>query len=259
VFKVFSVFYLLDNRFWALLVGLRSLRVVLSFLFIIKFSVHFFLLLSLTRLVVVRLLWSKDLVREGLLLGRHSVSVQNALKLGMVWFIVSEVFFFFSFFWSFFHRRLRTTSELGFFWAPVGVEPLNPFQVPLLNTLVLLSSGFTVTWSHHRLQGNLRGRVRLAVTVLLGWYFTLLQAWEYYQARFRLIDRVYGSVFFMTTGFHGIHVIAGSLLLLFMLVRISLSHFSCSHHVGYELAIWYWHFVDVVWLFLFVFVYWWFF
>lgn len=242
---------------WPLLTRFRVLWLVLRFLFFLKYGEYFFLLSSVMLVALVGMLWAKDLSREGCFLGYHSLAVQHALKAGMVWFIVSEVFFFFGFFWAFFHRSLTPTSDLGFLWPPVGIEPLNPFQIPLLNTIILLRSGLTVTWSHHRILGNESGVVSLVLTIVLGVYFTLLQGWEYYQASFTIIDRVYGSVFFVTTGFHGIHVIIGSFLLFFILVRIIIGQFRATHHVGFELAIWYWHFVDVVWLFLFVFVYWW--
>lgn len=166
----------------------------------------------------------------------------------MLLFIVSEVFFFLSFFWAFFHRRISPNIEVGSQWPPVGISPFNPFSVPLLNTVVLLSSGITVTWSHHSVMaGNHKeGVVGLGVTVLLGIYFTILQGLEYYEACFRIADSSYGSRFFVATGFHGLHVLVGRTFLLVCAWRLRLSHFRRCHHFGFEAAAWYWHFVDVV-------------
>jgi cytochrome c oxidase subunit 3 len=141
----------------------------------------------------------------------------------------------------------------------VGIQPLNPFQVPLLNTAVLLASGVTVTWAHHSLiEGNrTQGLQALTATVVLGVYFTFLQAGEYYEAPFTIRDSVYGSTFFVATGFHGLHVLIGTSFLLVCLIRLYTNHFSTHHHFGFEAAAWYWHFVDVVWLFLYLSIYWW--
>jgi cytochrome c oxidase subunit 3 len=172
---------------------------------------------------------------------------------------VSEVLFFFRFFWAFFHRRLSPTIEIGIQWPPIGISPFNPFQVPLLNTIILLSSGFTVTWAHHAIIENNFSQAwqRLTLTVILGVYFTILQGIEYWEARFSISDSVYGSTFFLATGFHGIHVIIGTTFLAVCLIRLNIKHFSINHHFGFEAAAWYWHFVDVVWLFLFITIYWW--
>lgn len=141
----------------------------------------------------------------------------------------------------------------------MGVSPIKPFLVPLLNTAVLLSSGVTVTWSHHRIIEKNWGEAvqRLFLTAVLGFYFTVLQAWEYFDSSFTISDGVYGSTFFVATGFHGLHVIIGTTFLLVCFFRLVRYHFSDSHHFGFEAAAWYWHFVDVVWLFLYVSIYWW--
>lgn len=167
--------------------------------------------------------------------------------------------FFFSFFWAFFHRSLSPSVEIGSLWPPQGIKAFNPFQIPLLNTAILLGSGVTVTWAHHAIIENnyAQGVQALALTVFLGVYFTSLQALEYWEASFSIADAVYGSTFFVATGFHGLHVIIGTIFLLVCLVRQYFNHFSFTHHFGFEAAAWYWHFVDVVWLFLFVTIYWW--
>nr|YP_010278734.1 cytochrome c oxidase subunit III [Apachyus feae]UKE80566.1 cytochrome c oxidase subunit III [Apachyus feae] len=210
-------------------------------------------------LVATMIQWWRDVVREGTLQGCHTLKVVNGLRWGMVLFIVSEVFFFISFFWAFFHSSLSPTIDLGSLWPPVGVEPFNPLQIPLLNTAILLASGVTVTWAHHGLMGNnyTQAFQGLFITVVLGVYFTALQAYEYLEASFTIADSVYGSTFFVATGFHGIHVIIGSTFLLVCLARLAERHFSSFHHFGFEAAAWYWHFVDVVWLFLYLSIYWW--
>lgn len=203
--------------------------------------------------------WWRDVSREATFLGAHTSYVANGLRYGILLFILSEVCFFAAFFWAFFHRRLLPTPEIGCTWPPAGITPLNPFRVPLLNTSVLLASGVTVTWAHHRLiEGNRTRAIQaLIITVGLGAYFTVLQAGEYIAAPFTIADRVYGSIFFVATGFHGAHVLIGSTFLLVCLIRTILYHFSDGHHFGFEAAAWYWHFVDVVWICLYLCVYWW--
>nr|WEL32846.1 cytochrome c oxidase subunit III [Sinomastax longicornea] len=204
-------------------------------------------------------LWWRDIVRESTLQGLHTLLVAKGLRLGMILFISSEVLFFMSFFWAYFHSSLAPTIELGMMWPPEGIKPFNPMQVPLLNTIILLSSGITVTWAHHSLMESnySMGLQGLMMTVILGLYFTLLQGYEYWESPFTISDSIYGSTFFMATGFHGIHVIIGTTFLLICLTRHYCNHFSNSHHFGFEAAAWYWHFVDVVWLFLYMSIYWW--
>nr|WBV74576.1 cytochrome coxidase subunit III [Timomenus komarovi] len=203
--------------------------------------------------------WWRDVVRESTLQGCHTLKVTTGLRWGMVLFIVSEIFFFLSFFWAFFHSSLAPTLDIGGSWPPQGIQPFNPLQIPLLNTAILLASGVTVTWAHHGLLESNKTQVvhGLGLTVGLGLYFTALQAYEYVEASFTIADSVYGSTFFVATGFHGLHVIVGSTFLLVCWVRALNDHFSNGHHFGFEAAAWYWHFVDVVWLFLYLSIYWW--
>lgn len=208
-------------------------------------------------LIIVQ--WWRDVVREATFQGFHTNQVCIGLRWGILLFIASEVLFFFAFFWAYFHSSLAPTFELGSCWPPVGIEFLNPFSVPLLNTAVLLASGVRVTWAHHSLiEKNRIGAIQgLVVTVFLGVYFTFLQVGEYYEVSFNLRDGVFGSVFFVATGFHGFHVLVGRTFLFICLMRAINFHFSEGHHFGFEAAAWYWHFVDVVWLFLYLCVYWW--
>nr|YP_010586347.1 cytochrome c oxidase subunit III [Limnocentropus hysbald]UZZ44122.1 cytochrome c oxidase subunit III [Limnocentropus hysbald] len=203
--------------------------------------------------------WWRDISREGTFQGMHTYKVTLGLQWGMILFIISEVFFFISFFWAFFHNNLTPSIELGSQWPPQSIHPFNPFQIPLLNTIILLTSGISVTWSHHSLLQNNYSQAfnSLIITVMLGAYFSMLQAYEYLEAPFTLADSIYGTTFFVATGFHGLHVLIGTTFLLICLMRHSNNHFSSNHHFGFEAAAWYWHFVDIVWLFLYIFMYWW--
>jgi len=202
--------------------------------------------------------WWRDIVREAAFEGQHTREVQVGLRQGMILFIVSEVMFFFAFFWAFFHSSINPTIEIVQ-WPPAGIDVIGPWGVPLLNTVILLSSGATVTWAHHAIfTGNFRRTVEgLVLTCFLGCFFLSVQLLEYAEAPFTIADSVFGSTFFLTTGFHGFHVLIGTIFLIVCLIRLYKQEFSREHHVGFESAIWYWHFVDVVWLFLFVVVYWW--
>ena len=174
-------------------------------------------------------------------------------------FIISEIFFFLSFFWTYFHRRLRPTIELGRYWPPSGIISFNPLGIPLLNRIILLTSRISVTWSHHRfiLRNHYIASQRLLITIILGLYFSFLQIFEYFESIFRISDRVFGSRFFVITGFHGLHVIVGTLFLLVSYLRIVNGLFRHKHHFGFEASVWYWHFVDVVWIFLYIWIYCW--
>nr|YP_009422175.1 cytochrome c oxidase subunit III [Reduvius tenebrosus]AGO28017.1 cytochrome c oxidase subunit III [Reduvius tenebrosus] len=210
-------------------------------------------------IILTMIQWWRDISREGTYQGKHTLPVTAGLKWGMILFIVSEVFFFISFFWGFFHSSLSPTVDIGMSWPPSGIMAFDPMQIPLLNTMILLCSGISVTWAHHSLMESNHKQTTQAlfITVILGMYFTLLQAYEYYESSFTISDSVYGSCFFMATGFHGIHVIIGTTFLGVCLMRHILCHFSSKHHFGFEAAAWYWHFVDVVWLFLYISIYWW--
>ena len=207
----------------------------------------------------VMYLWWRDVIREATFEDKHTVVVQKGLRLGMILFIVSEIMFFAAFFWAFFHSSISPSYAIGGVWPPKAISVINTFTVPLTNTFFLLTSGATVTWAHHALLARAKRHTLAALifTLLLAILFTGFQGLEYISAPFNISDGIYGSCFYLATGFHGFHVIIGTIALFVSFVRIVLNHFTNKHHFGFESAIWYWHFVDVVWLFLFVNVYWW--
>ena len=210
-------------------------------------------------LMSVMYTWWRDIIREGTYEGHHTSLVQLGLRMGMALFIVSEIMFFFGFFWAFFHSSLAPAVQIGCVWPPYGIAVLNAWEIPFLNTVILLTSGAVLTAAHYALiLGNRQATINyLMVTIALAVVFTLFQAFEYMSAPFSISDSVYGSTFYMATGFHGFHVFIGTVFLTVCLYRSYKSHFTTQHHVGFEAASWYWHFVDVVWIFLFIAIYWW--
>jgi len=214
---------------------------------------------GLTLILLVMLVWWRDVIREASYQGHHTKAVQKGLQMGMLLFILSEVCLFFSFFWAFFHSALGPDITIGSIWPPVGISVLDPFEVPLLNTAILVSSGATVTWSHHAIvSGDRRNAILgLFLTIILGIFFTALQGLEYVEASFTIADSAYGSTFFLTTGGHGLHVLVGTTFLAVCLWRLVNHHFTRHHHNGFEAAALYWHFVDLIWLFLYITMYWW--
>nr|YP_010528154.1 cytochrome c oxidase subunit III [Abia zhui]UXW64295.1 cytochrome c oxidase subunit III [Abia zhui] len=252
-------YHLVDYSPWPLL---GSLSVMIMLMGSIKWFNYYnnnLMLLGAILTLMIMFQWWRDVTRESTFQGLHTTSVTNGMRLGMILFIISEILFFVSFFWAFFHSSLGPTMEIGGIWPPKGIEPFNPMNIPLLNTMILISSGFTLTWSHHSIMNNNKNEAikSLSITVFLGILFSILQGYEYLEAPFTIADSIYGSTFFMATGFHGLHVLIGSTFLLINLIRMNNNHFSTYHHFGFEAAAWYWHFVDVVWLFLYISIYWW--
>nr|AUF70020.1 cytochrome c oxidase subunit 3 [Lampsilis siliquoidea] len=253
-----SPFHLVEMSPWPILCSISAVCVVVGFVDLISGGSLYFMICSVGLLVLVLFQWWRDVIRESDQ-GWHTSFVAKNIRLGMVLFILSEVMFFLGFFWAFFSSSLVPGIEGGAVWPPVGIVPLNPFSVPLLNTSVLLSSGVSVTWAHHALVAGNRDEVLcgLCFTIILGLYFTVLQVFEYFECSFTIADGVYGSLFYVMTGFHGVHVIVGNVMLMVCLWRCFNFEFSSERHLGLEVSIWYWHFVDVVWIFLFLCVYWW--
>lgn len=254
----FHPFHIVTPRPWPLLISLRiinNLITTISWFHKINYST----LITIPCTLLCIYAWWQDVIRESTFLGFHTKPVYSNIRVGIILFIISEIFFFLSFFWAYFHSSLSPATEIGQLWPPLGIIPFNPFNIPLLNTIILISSGLTITWSHHRILNTTitERKKALFFTIILGVYFSVIQLIEYKESTFTISDSIYGSTFFLTTGFHGLHVLIGSTFLFVCLCRIQLLHFSSTHHFRFEAAAWYWHFVDVVWLFLYISIYWW--
>lgn len=247
----------LKQNLWPLLTGVGILGIARGFVIIIYRGSKILLGISKILLLIIAYVWWRDIARE--FNKGPNILVKILLKYGIIFFIVSEIIFFFSFFWALFRTIVAPTVEIGSIWPPLGISVINAFHLPLLNTIILLTSGITVRWSHYSIfTKNLpEAIISLFLTIVLGAYFTVLQITEYLTLSFRISDSVYGTLFFVVTGFHGLHVIIGTLFLIVIWIRLYLNQCSPQHHTGFELAAWYWHFVDVVWLFLFICLYWW--
>ena len=217
------------------------------------------LLLGLLSTTIIMFFWFGDVNAEGSFLGNHTKEVKKGLVLGFLLFVVSEVMAFASVFWAYFHNALSPAVELGGTWPPLGITPLDPFAIPLLNTFLLLSSGAFITYGHHALIGGLRkdAIISIFLTLVLAIVFTLFQYIEYSNADFSIADSIYGTVFYASTGLHGFHVIVGTIFIFWSFTRLIKYYISKQGHIGLESSILYWHFVDVVWLFLYISVYYW--
>lgn len=251
-------FHLVTVRPWPIIISLRLLNNLISAINWFH-EINYIIILSTPCTLLCIYQWWRDVIRESTYQGFHSLKVYEGIRLGIILFIISEILFFLSFFWAYFHSSLAPSIEIGQLWPPLGIIPFNPFDIPLINTIILVSSGITVTWCHHRILNiNIEERKkRLSITIILGLYFTLLQLIEYIDSPFSIADSIYGSTFFIATGFHGLHVIIGTLFLFICFTRLNSLHFSSYHHFGFEARAWYWHFVDVIWLFLYISIYWW--
>jgi cytochrome c oxidase subunit 3 len=254
-------FHIVDPSPWPFFGAMAAFFFTFGFVMYMHFYTNGFQLFSLGFMLLIGIMfvWWRDVIREATFEGHHNEYVRKGLKMGMILFIASEVMFFFAFFWSFFHSSLNPTMEIGCVWPPKGIIAINPWHVPLLNTFVLVTSGAFITWTHYSiLAGYRKDSINsLIYTIILAAIFTLLQGYEYSVSPFNISDSVYGSVFYMTTGLHGSHVLIGTIFLVVCLIRLVSHHFTRTHHVGFECASWYWHFVDIVWIFVYFFIYWW--
>ena len=254
-------FHIVDPSPWPYQVAFAAFQMLFGLtLYMHFFEKGFFIFIgSLIATTLGASLWWRDIVREGTFEGQHTFVVQHGLRFGMILFIVSEVMLFFAFFWAYFHSSLSPSPQIGAVWPPKGIEVINPWLIPLLNTVLLLTSGASLTWAHSALIGGYRLEAisGLLLTIVLATIFTIFQVYEYRNAPFNLSDGIYGSTFYMLTGLHGFHVIVGTLFLAVSLYRLVEHHFTVTNHIGFESAAWYWHFVDVVWIFLFLAVYTW--
>jgi cytochrome c oxidase subunit 3 len=251
-------YHLVDPSPWPVVAGFL---VVVGIILAAHFGSYAALVIGALLVFLTMYMWWRDVIRESRTPGLHSPVVRLGLRYGMMFFIASEVMFFVAFFWAFFNFALFPDNVAGLanpVWPPPGVHTYDPFHIPILNTMILLLSGTTITWAHHSLiEGDRKGMVTgTALTFLLGMAFTACQLVEYTHAPFKFVGGgVYPSVFFLATGFHGFHVIVGTCFLIVCWFRARAGQFSPQRHFGFEAAAWYWHFVDVVWLFLFVCIY----
>lgn len=255
-----SAFHLVDSSPWPLVVSTAVLILTSgSVIYMHGYGSVKLLGLGLIFLLLGMYYWLRDVIREGTYEGQHTSVVQRGLRLGMILFILSEVMFFFGFFFAYFWSALGATVEVGSVWPSIGIIPLNAWEIPALNTGILLASGATITWAHHALIIGDRGVVldALLATISLAIIFTCLQVYEYMSGSFTISDSAYGSTFYMLTGFHGFHVIIGTLMIIVTALRVWKYELTKQHHFGFEGSAYYWHFVDVVWLYLFVILYVW--
>nr|ARO34911.1 cytochrome c oxidase subunit III [Phylloecus linearis] len=252
-------FHMVDKSPWPLVSSLGMIILATGFVKWFHLKNFNLFLLGIMIMLISSFQWWRDIIRESTFQGLHLKEVYMIMNWGMILFITSEVFFFLSFFWAYFHASLSPNIEIGSTWPPAGITPFNPYHIPLLNTIILISSGASITWSHHSLinKNMKQSLISLSITIILGIYFSILQKFEYNEASFTISDSIYGSTFFMATGFHGMHVLIGTMFLIICLIRLKNNHFSSTHHFGFEAASWYWHFVDIVWLFLYISIYWW--
>jgi len=257
-------YHLVDPSPWPIVGALGGFLTVLGIIIVAHVGNYIVLAAGLIVVLTTMFFWWRDVIHEGRTPGMHTPLVRLGLRYGMMFFIASEVMFFVGFFWAYFNFALfpdnvSVTGSTVAMWPPEGITTFDPFHLPFLNTMILLLSGTTITWAHHSLiEGDRKNLiVGLGITILLGMSFTLCQAIEYYHAPFKFRGGVFPSVFFMATGFHGFHVIVGTLFLIVCWFRARDGQFTPQRHFGFEAAAWYWHFVDVVWLFLFVCIYWW--
>ncbi|MGG7646037.1 cytochrome c oxidase subunit 3 [Rhodovulum sp. YNF3179] len=253
-------YHILNPSIWPFLGAVGAFIMLFGAVLLMKGSAPWMFLIGLAVVLYVMFAWWSEVVAESRA-GDHTPVVRIGLRYGFILFIMSEVMFFAAWFWSFFKHALYPMEQgAGGQWPPVGIETFDPWHLPLINTLILLCSGAAATWAHHALvhENNRKDLVNgLIVAILLGIIFTFFQAYEYSHAAFGFAGNIYGANFFMATGFHGAHVIIGTIFLAVCLFRALNGHFTPEKHVGFEAAAWYWHFVDVVWLFLFAAIYVW--
>lgn len=255
--EAWQLSHVVDNSWLPIIISSRRFLTIIIVLFWFKWGFSFFItFISLLIGIFIFFIWFRDRTRERTYQGYHRRLVLRGLKWGLIWFLFREIWFFFRIFWSFFHISLSPLSRGFWTWPRSGLEVIPAFQVPLLNTVILLIRGVTATLAHQEI---LKGSKSYWVIVrgILGFYFLRLQGIEYFYSSFTLSSGMYGRVFFFGTGFHGLHVCLGMIILIVRAIRISNNIINNHHHFRLEFRLWYWHFVDVVWLFLYVWVYTW--
>ena len=252
-------YHLVTNSPWPLLTSFSIFNLLVSSIKILRNIIYTSIFIRLILIIICSIQWWRDIIRERTFQGLHTKNIYKLLRLGIILFILSELIFFFSFFWSYLHSALSPRVEIGRLWPPKNINQFNPYEIPFLNTIILLSSGISITWSHYSLLFNNKFKILLTLllTIILGIIFTFIQIIEYKESYFCFNDSIYGSLFYLTTGFHGIHVIIGTIFLIIILFRLFNNHISIYHHFGFEASSWYWHFVDVIWIIVYSIIYWW--
>lgn len=237
---------------------------IFGFLFNLMIVLHGYtgpkiLLVNVITLIYIGLLWSRDIISESVYLGDHTLKVNEGLNIGFIIFLITELMWFVGVFWAYFYSALTPSVEIGEIWPPIGIIAIKATDLPLFNTLLLLISGSTITYSHHALISRDRKNalIGLFLTIVLGVLFIVCQYCEYYYCSYTLADSVYGSVFFMLTGLHGLHLITGTSFLCFNFYRLAKNQFTSDKHVGLNTSILLWHFLDVAWLFVYIVCYYW--
>ncbi len=251
-------YHLVNPSPWPILGSFAAVVLAIGGVHYMKGGQSFVMLAGLALVLYTMFVWWRDVVREAQVEKAHTRQVQFGLKFGVGLFILSELMFFVAWFWAFFNASLGG-SPAGDVWPPEGVEPIHTFGLPLVNTALLITSGFVLEWGHKGLLKDERSRAIKGVfgAFILGATFLVIQIYEYGHAAFGFSDGIYSSVFYMATGFHGFHVFVGIVALLTCGIRLQRGDFTKEQHIGLLSTSWYWHFVDVVWIFLYVWVYWW--
>lgn len=264
-------YHLVNPSPWPFVLAFNLFLIILSIVVIFHYNnnVSLELFFGFFGLILCLFSWWRDVIRESTYEIIHTTLVRKGLLIGMILFIISEIFLFFGFFWAFFHASLTPASAIGSIWPPIFLEPIDAFKLPLVNTITLIISGFTLTIAHKQLKGvpiaDTFKRIELLeqitiwlfITICFGLFFLFCQIFEYYFANFTFKDTIYGTTFYSLTGLHGIHVFVGTIFLIVCFFRSLIVHFLSSKQVGFKCSVWYWHFVDIVWILLFFTVYIW--
>lgn len=250
--------FFISNSPWPIVFSFSLFFFRLNLICFLSSKINIFFLLNLILLFFISYFWWNDVIIESTYNGFHNLYVINITIYSIVFFIISEIFFFIRFFWSFFHSIFSPDIFIGSLWPYQGIFSINYLNLPLLNSIILISRRCSISWSHYLIILNKLNNSKnvLIITIFLGLIFISCQIFEYYFSYFSFSDGIFGSIFFIRTGFHGLHVIIGTLFIISILIRIRKNHFSNNHILGYEFCIWYWHFVDVVWLYLYLIIYW---
>ncbi len=255
------LFHVLEPSLWPFFIAFGLFFFVTGIAFSMHYIItgYYILILGIIILIVTSIFWFLDISREAVVKGYHTRIVRKGLKMGFLFFITSEIMLFMGFFWAFFHSALCPSIVLGSLWPPVGLKTISTFDFPFFNTIILIVSGFSVTWVHKGISiGSYKESIDgLLITIFLGLFFICLQGLEYYESTFNLQDGIYSSVFFLLTGLHGCHVIVGVAFLFVCFLSLLANHYLTNHYLRFVLAVWYWHFVDIIWIFLFLSLYCW--